>query len=61
MNRTAPGNLSTKEGQSTQQAVTNHCQPYPAYFKGLTIPPHILKTEYQGGLGTSTITDNGMR
>ncbi|MFK7738402.1 MAG: SHD1 domain-containing protein [Pirellulaceae bacterium] len=61
LNRTAPGNLTTKDGESTQQAVNRYCKPYPEYFKRLKIPPHILKPEYQGGLGKSQVTAAGMR
>lgn len=58
--RGAPHNLETKDGESTQQGVTRFCQPFPAFFKTAAIPPHLLKIEYQGGLGKSTIDASGM-
>jgi WD40 repeat protein len=59
--RGAPQSLSTKEGESTQAAVSRICQPSPDYFKNLALAPHLLKPEYQGGMGKSTIGSNGMR
>ncbi|MCU0709134.1 MAG: SHD1 domain-containing protein [Pirellula sp.] len=58
--RGAPQNLQTNDGESTQQAVNRHCQPYADYFKNAAIPPHLLKSEYQGGLGKSVIDGRGM-
>ncbi len=60
MNRGAPQNLTTKDGESTQAAVNRFCQPYADYFKNLAIPPHVLKPEYQGGLGKSVVSASGM-
>ncbi len=57
----APDGLQTKEGESTQAAVTRLCQPTPAYFEYLPIPPHLLKTEFQGGLGKSKLEANGLQ
>lgn len=59
--RSAPQNLTTKDGESTQTAVSRICQPSPDYFKNLAIPPHLLKPEFQGGLGKSEITKTGLR
>ncbi len=59
--RTSPNNLRRKDGESTQQAVLRHCQPSPDYFSNLAVPPHLLKQEYQGGLGKSKIEPNGLR
>lgn len=59
--RGAPNNLETKDGESTQQAVTRFCQPNADYFKNASIPPHMLKAEYQGGMGKSTMDAQGMR
>lgn len=58
--RGAPNNLETKDGESTQQAVTRFCQPNADYFKNASIPPHMLKAEYQGGMGKSTMDAQGM-
>ena len=41
MTRGAPQNLSTKEGESTQAAVSRHSQPDPDYFKGIAIMFHL--------------------
>ena len=59
--RSAPDNLRREDGESTQQAVLRICQPSPDYFFRLAIPPHLLKSEYQGGLGRSRIEPNGLR
>jgi hypothetical protein len=59
--RGAPQSLSTKEGESTQAAVSRICQPSPDYFKNVAIAPYMLKEEYQGGLGKTTITASGMK
>ena len=61
LKRTSPNNLERKDGESTQQAVLRHCQPWPEYFAKLAIPPHLLKKEYQGGIGKSKIEPNGLR
>ncbi|MFO0942909.1 MAG: hypothetical protein U0930_19400 [Pirellulales bacterium] len=58
--RGAPDNFRVKEGESTQAYVTRWCQPTAGYFEHLPIPPHLLKPEYQGGLGKSTISDKGL-
>lgn len=57
----APQSLSTKDGETTQQAVNRYCRPTPTYFKSLIVPPHILKSEFQGGLGKTKITASGMQ
>lgn len=59
--RGAPQNLQTKDGESTQAAVNRICQPSPDYFKNLALPPHLLKKEFQGGLGKSKITRTGIQ
>lgn len=59
--RAAPQNLQTKDGESTQAAVSRVCQPSPDYFKNLAIPPHLLKKEFRDGLGKSKITRNGIQ
>ena len=56
-----PSSLSTNEGESTQAAVSRVCQPQPSYFQYMAIAPNLLKLEYQGGLGKSTITPDGLR
>lgn len=57
---TAPMNLQTRDGESTQAAVSRICQPTAAFFERMAIPPSLLKAEYQGGLGKSTIDASGM-
>lgn len=59
--RSAPQSLQTRDGESTQAAVSRHCQPSPDYFKNMALPPHLLKKEYQGGLGKSKIDRNGLQ
>jgi SLA1 homology domain 1, SHD1 len=59
--RGAPDNVSTKEGESTQAAVTRYCQPSPTYFEHLPIPPHMLKPEFKGGVGKSKLDANGLK
>ena len=59
--RGAPDNLQTKDGESTQAAVTRICQPTPSYFSGLSLPPYLLKPEFQGGLGKSKVSGEGLR
>ncbi len=59
--RGAPDGLQTKEGESTQAAVTKYSQPSAGYFEHLPIPPHLLKPEFQGGLGKSKLNANGLQ
>lgn len=59
--RTVPDNLRREDGESTQQAVLRVCQPSPEYFARLAIPPYLLKSDDQGGLGKSKIEPNGSR
>ena len=58
--RTPYSGLLVREGESTQSAVTKYCQPSPDYFAQLPIPPQLLKLEFQGGLGKSKLTANGL-
>ncbi len=59
--RSAPQNLQSKEGESTQAAVNRYCQPTPAYFANVALAPHLLKPEYREGLGKSTFEPSGLR
>jgi hypothetical protein len=59
--RGAPQQLTTNDGESTQAAVLRICQPSPQYFQNAAIPPYLLKPEYQGGLGKTSISATGMR
>lgn len=58
--RSAPQNLQTKEGESTQATVSKYVQPDPKYFANVKIPPHLLKAEYRDGLGRSRVTAKGL-
>jgi hypothetical protein len=58
---TAPNNLRPNDGESTQAAVTRACQPNPQIFESMMIPPNILKAQFQGGLGKSKITGDGLQ
>ncbi|MEX1039390.1 MAG: SHD1 domain-containing protein [Pirellulaceae bacterium] len=58
--RSAPQNLQTKEGESTQAAVSKYTQPDPKYFVNVKIPPYLLKAEYRDGLGKSRVTAKGL-
>ncbi len=59
--RNAPDGLQTNDGESPQAAVTKFCQPAPSYFEHLPIPPHLLKSEFQGGLGKSKLAASGLQ
>lgn len=59
--RSAPQTLQLREGESTHAAVARFVQPVPEHFTNLPVPPSVLKPEYQGGLGRSTITAAGIR
>lgn len=59
--RTAPSNLTLNEGETTVAAVNRYCQPSPDFFEHLPIAPKLLKKEYQGGLGKSSITADGLK
>ncbi len=58
---TAPHGLQSKQGETTQEAVNRACQPSPTYFANLMLPPHLLKAQYQGGLGKSKLSGEGLR
>jgi hypothetical protein len=57
----APQGLQTKDGESTQAAVSRICQPSAEFFKTVAIPPFLLKAEFQGGLGKTKITGRGLQ
>jgi len=59
--RSAPQNLQTKEGESTQATVSKYVQPDPKYFANVKIPPYLLKAEYRDGLGKSSLTARGLQ
>ncbi len=59
--RSAPQSLQTKEGETTAAAVAKFVQPVPEHFQNMAIPPHLLKPEFQGGMGKSTLSDSGLR
>lgn len=61
MVRSSPDNLQTRDDESTQSAVSRFCQPVPTYFENLPIPPHLLKTKYQGGFGKSKLQASGFQ
>jgi WD40 repeat protein len=59
--RTAPQTLQSKDGETTQSQVMKHVQPFPDHFKNMAIPPSLLKAEFQGGIGKSTLDATGIR
>ncbi|RCS54122.1 hypothetical protein DTL42_02940 [Bremerella cremea] len=58
--RSAPQNLQLKENESPQAAVNRIVQPDGKSFKTMKVPPHLLKPEYQGGMGSSRLTKAGL-
>lgn len=59
--RSSPDHLQTKDGESTQAAVTRQTQPSPEYFRNVAVPPHLMKKQFQQGLGKSKIEPAGVR
>ncbi len=59
--RSAPQNLQSKDNESTQESVSRICQPSASLFSNLVLPPYLLKAEYQGGLGKSTLSAEGLK
>ncbi|PQO40681.1 SHD1 domain-containing protein [Blastopirellula marina] len=58
--RSAPQNLQLKENESAQTAINRIVQPDGNSFKTMKVPPHLLKPEYQGGMGSSRLSKNGL-
>ncbi len=58
--RSAPQNLRLEENESPQSAVNRIVQPDGKSFKTMKVPPHLLKPEYQGGMGSSRLTKTGL-
>lgn len=58
--RKAPQSLSREKNESVQAAASRHCTPSPASFARIPIPPYLLKSQYQGGVGKSTISAKGL-
>lgn len=57
----APYGLQIDEGQTAQSKVDQHIKPNPKFLQTTSIPPYILKPEYQNGMGKSTITAVGVQ
>lgn len=57
----APQSLRIDEGQSAQSLVDQHIKPNPKFLQSISIPPYILKPEYQNGMGKSTISAAGLQ
>ncbi len=55
-----PNGVQLKEGETTVQAVQRLMKPSPSFFKNTRYPQKILKPEFQGGFGKSTITEKGI-
>jgi hypothetical protein len=55
-----PSNVQLKEGETTPQAIQRLMKPSPGFFKNTKYPQKILKPEFQGGFGKSTITAAGV-
>lgn len=57
----APTNLQLGENESTQSAVNRAVKPDGKYFETVKVPPFVLKPEYQGGLGKSSLSAQGLK
>lgn len=56
----APHNLQLKENESAQSAVNRIVKPNGKSFQTMKVPPHLLKPEYQGGMGSSRFSKAGL-
>ena len=55
------GMLSLKQGESVQAAANRACQPSPAFFTNISLPPYMARLPGDEPLGTSTITSAGVQ
>jgi hypothetical protein len=52
--------LSLKEGQTTEQAVSESTKPDEHFFVNITLPKFVPKAQYKNGLGTSQLGARGV-
>ncbi len=57
----APSSFQSKEGESTQAAVSRFVQPRVDYYRTLNLPPYLYKPELQKGLGQSRLDAAGLQ
>lgn len=57
----APTNLQLGENETAQSAINRAVKPDGKYFQTVRVPPYILKPEFQGGVGKSTLSERGLK